>query len=423
MSEYKKIEDGKAEITVRVEGEKWAEAKKKAFNKLLKNLEIKGFRKGQVPTSLASKYINDAQVNAEAVNSVTNETFEEALKEHEVDLIDRASLDIKELDNDKATLVFVCPVKPDVKLGDYKSLKYKEPEVSVSDEELDEEVNKVLERKADLELKEDGEVEDGDTAVIDFEGFKDGVAFEGGKGENYDLVIGSKSFIPGFEEQLIGMKPEEEKDINVTFPENYHVEDLKGKPVVFKVKVHEIKKKVLPTLDDEFIKELKIYDVNTVEEYKNYLKEQSLNRKKNEAENTATEALLDNLDEMCEVNIPKVMIDQEVDSMFQEQAQRLMYQGISMEQYQKIIGQNSEEMKKVLEPMATRRVKTSLVLEAIAKAENVEVSAEDIEKHYDELANMYQMDKEEIKKYVPESNVKVDLKLSKVIDLLKNNKE
>lgn len=423
MSEYKKIEDGKAEITVRVEGEKWAEAKKKAFNKLLKNLEIKGFRKGQVPTSLASKYINDAQVNAEAVNSVTNETFEEALKEHEVDLIDRASLDIKELDNDKATLVFVCPVKPDVKLGDYKSLKYKEPEVSVSDEELDEEVNKVLERKADLELKEDGEVEDGDTAVIDFEGFKDGVAFEGGKGENYDLVIGSKSFIPGFEEQLIGMKPEEEKDINVTFPENYHVEDLKGKPVVFKVKVHEIKKKVLPTLDDEFIKELKIDDVNTVEEYKNYLKEQSLNRKKNEAENTATEALLDNLDEMCEVNIPKVMIDQEVDSMFQEQAQRLMYQGISMEQYQKIIGQNSEEMKKVLEPMATRRVKTSLVLEAIAKAENVEVSAEDIEKHYDELANMYQMDKEEIKKYVPESNVKVDLKLSKVIDLLKNNKE
>ena len=423
MSEYKKIEDGKAEITVTVEGEKWAEAKKKAFNKLLKNLEIKGFRKGQVPTSLANKYINAAQVNAEAVNSVTNETFEEVLKEHEVELIDRASLDVKELNDDKATLVFVCPVKPDVKLGDYKSLKYKELEVSVSDEELNEEINRVLERKADLELKEDGEVEDGDTAVIDFEGFKDGVAFEGGKGENYDLVIGSKSFIPGFEEQLIGMKAEEEKDINVTFPENYHVEDLKGQPVVFKVKVHEIKKKVLPTLDDEFVKDLKIDNVTNVDEYKNYLKEQSLTRKKNEAENTATEALLDNLSEMCEVNIPKVMIDQEVNSMFQEQAQRLMYQGISMEQYQKIIGQNNDEMKKVLEPMATRRVKTSLCLEAVAKAENVEVSAEDIEKHYDELADMYKMDKEEIKKYVPEANVKEDLKLTKTIDLLKNNKE
>ena len=423
MSEYKKIEDGKAEITVTIEGNKWAEAKKKAFNKLLKNLQIKGFRKGQVPTSLANKYINDAQVNAEAVNSVTNETFEEVLKEHEVDLIDRASLDIKELDNDKATLVFVCPIKPDVKLGDYKSLKYEEPKVEVSDEELNEEINKVLERKADLELKEDGTVEEGDTAVIDFEGFKDGVAFEGGKGENYDLVIGSKSFIPGFEEQLIGMKAEEEKDIDVTFPENYHAEELKGKAVVFKVKVHEIKKKVLPILDDEFVKELEIKDVNTVDEYKNYLKEQSLNRKKNEAENTATEALLDNLNEMCEVNIPKVMIDQEVDNMFQEQAQRLMYQGISMEQYQKIIGQNNEEMKKVLEPMATRRVKTSLCLEAVAKAENVEVSAEDIEKHYDELSSMYQMDKEEIKKYVPESNVKEDLKLTKTIDLLKTNKE
>ena len=423
MSEYKKIEDGKAEITVTVEGEKWAEAKKKAFNKLLKNLEIKGFRKGQVPNSLANKYINAAQVNAEAVNSVTNETFEEVLKEHEVELIDRASLDIKELNDDKATLVFSCPIKPDVKLGDYKSLKYKEVEVSVSDEELNDEINRVLERKADLELKEDGEVEEGDTAVIDFEGFKDGVAFEGGKGENYDLVIGSKSFIPGFEEQLIGMKAEEEKDINVSFPENYHVEELKGQPVVFKVKVHEIKKKVLPTLDDEFVKDLKIDNVTNVEEYKNYLKEQSLTRKKNEAENMATEALLDNLSEICEVSIPKVMIDQEVNNMFQEQAQRLMYQGISMEQYQKIIGQNNDEMKKVLEPMATRRVKTSLVLEAVAKAENVEVSAEDIEKHYDELADMYQMDKEEIKKYVPESNVKEDLKLTKTIELLKNNKE
>ncbi|MBQ3419280.1 MAG: trigger factor [Erysipelotrichaceae bacterium] len=420
MSEYKKIEDGKASITVEIAGEKWEEAKNKAFNKLSKNLQIKGFRKGQVPTTLAKKYISEGEINLEAANSLTNSTFEEVLKEHDVELIDRANLDFKELNNDKVVMEFNCPIKPDVKLGDYKSLKYEEPDVSVSDEELDEEINRVLERKADLELKEEGSVESGDTAVIDFEGFKDGVAFEGGKGENYDLVIGSNSFIPGFEDQLIGMKAEEEKEINVTFPENYHVDDLKGAPVVFKVKVHEIKRKVLPTLDDEFVKDLKIDNVNTVDEYKNYLKEQKLNAKKSEAENTATEALLDNLSEMCEVNIPQVMIDTEVDNMFQEQAQRLMYQGISMEQYQKIIGQNNEEMKKVLEPMASRRVKTSLCLEAVGKAENVEISDEDIEKHYDELADMYKMDKEEVKKYVTVKNVKDDLKITKTIEILKN---
>ena len=416
MSEYKKIEDGKAEITVTVEGEDWNKARKKAFDKLSRSLQIKGFRKGQVPASLAAKHISDAEINYEAANSITNTTFEEVLKEHDVELIDRAGLDFKELTNDKVTMCFSCPVKPDVKLGDYKTLKYEVPDVKVEDEEIDEEVKRVLERKADLEVKEDGEVEKGDTVVIDFDGYKDGVAFDGGKGENYDLLIGSNSFIPGFEDQLIGMKAEEEKEINVTF------DDLKGAPAVFKVKVHEIKKKILPELTDDFVKELKIENINTVEEYRNDLKEKRLNAKKTEAENLALESLLDNLSEISEVNIPQVMIEHEVDNMFQDQANRLMYQGISMEQYQQIIGQNNEEMKKVLEPMATRRVKTSLCLDALAKAEKIEVSAEEIEKQYEDLAKMYQMDIEEIKKYVPESNIKDDLSNTKVIDLLKNNK-
>ena len=268
MSEYKKIEDGKAEVLVTVEGDKWVTARKKAFNKLSKSLQIKGFRKGQVPGTLAKKYIGDQQVNYEAASDLCQDEFKAALDEHDVQLIDQASLDYKELTNDKVVYDFTCPIKPDVKLGDYKSLKYEEGDSSISDEEVENDVKALLERKADLELKEDGTVENGDTAVIDFEGFKDGKAFDGGKGENYDLVIGSGSFIPGFEEQLIGMKPEEEKEINVTFPDNYHVEELKNAPVVFKVKVHEIKKKVLPELNDEFIKEQKIDGVNTVDEYK-----------------------------------------------------------------------------------------------------------------------------------------------------------
>lgn len=422
MSEYKKIEDGKGELTVTLDGDKWQEAKKKAFNKLSKNLQIKGFRKGQVPNSLANKYISDKEVQLEAAQNNLQNIFEEALKEHEIELIDRANVDFKEIDENKAIIVFTCPIKPDVKLGDYKALKYEKEEVKVEEAEIDDEINRVLDRKADLELKEDGEVENGDTAVIDFEGFKDGVPFEGGKGENYDLVIGSNSFIPGFEEQLIGMKPEEEKDLNISFPENYHVEDLKGQPVVFKVKVHEIKRKVLPTLDDEFVKELKIDNVNNVQEYRDYLKDQKLKAKENEAENAASEALLDKLNDICEVNIPKVMIDTEVENMFNEQAQRLMYQGITMEQYQKMLGQNADEMKKILEPMATRRVKTSLCLEAVSQEEKVEVSQEEIEKHYDELSDLYKMDKEEIKKYISESNVKQDLRLTKTMDILKNNK-
>ncbi len=422
MSEYKKIEDGKAEITVTVDGEKWSDARKKAFNKLSRSLQLKGFRKGQVPHSLAVKYIKDEEVNYEAANSLTNPVFDEVLKEHDVELIDKAGLELKELDNDKVTMVFSCPIKPDVKLGDYKSLKYEVPEVKVEDEEIENEIKRTLERKADLELKEDGEVESGDTAVIDFEGFKDGVAFEGGKAENCDLVIGSNSFIPGFEDQLIGMKPEEEKEIKVTFPEDYHVDDLKGAEATFKVKVHEIKKKVLPELNDEFVKELKIDNVNTVEEYRNYLKDRALSSKKDEAERNAEETLLDQFTALCEVNIPQAMTDAEVDRLFQDQAQRLMYQGMSMEQYQKILGQNTDEMKKVLEPMALRRVKTSLCLEALAAEEKLEAGYDDIAKHYEEMADMYKMDIEEIKKYVSEDNVREDLRLTKAIDFLKNNK-
>lgn len=419
MAEYKKIEDGKAELTCAIKGEKWEAATKKAFDKLVKKLDIKGFRKGQVPASLAKKYITDEACWYEAASELSNEAFKEALDEHHVDLIDQASMDLKEIGAEGVTIVFNCPVKPDVTLGDYKALKYELEEVTVTDEEVENEINKILERKGDLELKEDGAVEDGDTVVIDFEGFKDEVAFDGGKADNYELVIGSHSFIPGFEEQVIGMKSEETKDINVTFPEDYHVEELKGAPVVFKVTVHEIKKKVLPTLDDEFVKELKIKNVETVDAYKEHVKESILAGKKAEAERKADEKLLKALCDEATINIPSVMIEKETEAMLNDQAARLQYQGIPFDQYLKIIGQTREDIKKQLEESATARIKTTLCLEEIAKLENLEASDEDIEKYYDDMAKGYGMDVAEVKKYVPKENIIDDVKLQKAVDFLK----
>ncbi len=422
MADYKKIEDGKVELTSEVNGEKWKEALKKAFDKLSKKLEIKGFRKGQVPASLAKKYITDEATWYEAANELSNDAFKEALEEHNVELIDQASMDLKEINAEGVKMVFACPVKPDVKLGDYKSLKYEVEKVEVSDEDVQNSINSTLEKKADLELKEDGSVEDGDITVIDFEGFKDGVAFDGGKAENYELTIGSHSFIPGFEEAMIGMKAEETKDINVTFPEDYHVEDLKGAPVVFKVTVHEIKKKVLPELNDEFVSELKIDGVNTVDEYKEYVKKDLIDSRTKAAENKAEQDIVKKFADCCEVNIPESMIDREAEQLMNEQAQRLAYQGISFDQYLKMLNMSKEDVKKEFVPTAKERVKTTLCLEELAKAEKVDPSEDDINKYYEDMSKAYGMEVDEVKKYVPVDTVTNDVKLQKALDSLKNNK-
>ncbi len=422
MADYKKIEDGKVELTSEVNGEKWKEALKKAFDKLSKKLEIKGFRKGQVPASLAKKYITDEATWYEAANELSNDAFKEALEEHNVELIDQASMDLKEINAEGVKMVFACPVKPDVKLGDYKSLKYEVEKVEVSDEDVQNSINSTLEKKADLELKEDGSVEDGDITVIDFEGFKDGVAFDGGKAENYELTIGSHSFIPGFEEAMIGMKTEETKDINVTFPEDYHVEDLKGAPVVFKVTVHEIKKKVLPELNDEFVSELKIDGVNTVDEYKEYVKKDLIDSRTKAAENKAEQDIVKKFADCCEVNIPESMIDREAEQLMNEQAQRLAYQGISFDQYLKMLNMSKEDVKKEFVPTAKERVKTTLCLEELAKAEKVDPSEDDINKYYEDMSKAYGMEVDEVKKYVPVDTVTNDVKLQKALDSLKNNK-
>ena len=419
MSEYKKVENSKVELKCTLEGEKWTNAQKASFKKLAAKVEVKGFRKGQAPKNLVEKYVPHQEVLLEAAESLAQEALTDAIKEHNVELIDRPQLKLDDINDDKCVLVFDCTVTPDVKLGDYKKIEYKLDEVKVEDKDVDDDIAKLLDRKADLELKEDGAVEDGDTAVIDFEGFVDGVAFDGGKGENYDLVIGSHSFIPGFEEQLIGMKAEEEKEINVTFPEDYQAENLKGKEAMFKVTVHEIKKKVLPLLDDEFVKEQKIKDVNTVEELKAYTKKYLTDEKLRQATNKAEEELMDKLAEITEVEIPEIMIKSEIDAMVQNYEQRMNQQGITLAKFMELTGQTMDQLRDSMKDDAIKRIKINLALTEIAKNEKVEVNDEDINAEYTKMAEIYGMEVDEIKKYIPAENIKDDLKLQKTLDSLK----
>ena len=419
MSEIKKVENAKVEITSVVDGEKWAEAYNKAFNKLAAKTSIDGFRKGKAPKNILKKVINPQSVCDEAVDEIAQSVLEEAIKEHGVELIDRPELNLGTVNETSCTFIFTCPVPPDVELGDYKNLGYHVEEVSVTDGDVEAELDKLKEQKAELEIKEEGELENGDISVIDYEGFKDGVPFEGGKGENFELTIGSGQFIPGFEEQLIGMKTEEEKEINVTFPENYHVEELKGQPVIFKVKLHEIKKKVLPELDEELIKDLKIENVNTLDELKEYYRANLLKSRKDWAENKALDEALNKLVEEATVEIPEVMINSMCDNMINEYGQQFMAQGLSMEQFRSMFGENVDGLRNAFRPEAEKRVKTNLCLNKLAELENLNVGAEDLEKYYSDLAETYSMPVEDVKKYIPESNAKEDLKVRKALDFIR----
>ena len=419
MSEIKKVENAKVEITSVVDGEKWAEAYNKAFNKLAAKTSIDGFRKGKAPKNILKKVINPQSVCYEAVDEIAQSVLEEAIKEHNIELIDRPELNLGTVNETSCTFIFTCPVPPDVELGDYKNLGYHVEEVSVTDGDVEAELDKLKEQKAELEIKEEGELENGDISVIDYEGFKDGVPFEGGKGENFELTIGSGQFIPGFEEQLIGMKTEEEKEINVTFPENYHVEELKGQPVIFKVKLHEIKKKVLPELDEELIKDLKIENVNTLDELKEYYRANLLKSRKDWAENKALDEAINKLVEEAKVEIPEVMINSMCDNMINEYGQQFMAQGLSMEQFRSMFGENVDGLRNAFRPEAEKRVKTNLCLNKLAELENLNVGAEDLEKYYSDLAETYSMPVEDVKKYIPESNAKEDLKVRKALDFIR----
>ena len=419
MSEFIKNESGKADIISTIEGEKWQNAKEHAFNKLAKNVAIKGFRKGQAPKNLLKKYISDGEVLLNACEDLAQEALISAIDEHKVDLIARPELKIDEINEDKCVMRFSCQIKPDVNLGEYKGLGFKVEDVEVSKEEIDEEINRLLERKADLELKEDGEVEDGDTAVIDYEGFVDNVAFAGGKDENYELEIGSNTFIPGFEEQIIGMKVNEEKDIFVKFPDNY-TEELKGKDAVFKVKVNDIKEKVERKFDKELFEDLAIDGIDSKEKLEKYVEQEILTRKEMDNENKYVDELLETVSKNVDVDIPEEMVEEEINRMISRYDEQLKMQGMSIDMYYQFTNQTEKDLRNQMEKEAYNHVLYRLMLEELIEIEKVDIKDEEVSKEIEEASKKYKMKKEDfIKSFGGKEMIKYDLEIRKVIELLK----
>lgn len=415
-------ENSTGSLKVSVDSEIWKRAQEKALNTLIKDVEIQGFRKGHVPKELARKRVSEQTVMLEAANTLTNDAYVAGISEHQLEPVAQPEVDIDAMSADELTLSFTIVVKPEVELGEYKGIAVVSEDVTVSEEDIVSELSKLQEEQAELSLKEDGAVVDGDTVIIDFEGFKEDVAFEGGKGENYSLVIGSNSFIPGFEEALIGMKPEEERDIELTFPEDYQVEELKGQPVVFKVKVHEVKEKVLPELDDVFVLLLDNEDVKTLDELKASIRERLETSRRETEENRVSDELIKAVTDNATVAIPEPMVEDELDQMFQEFTQRLAQQGMNFELYSQYFGQNEAELRDTMREDAQRRVRTRLVLEKVAAVEELAAEDSEVEDEYQRIAEMYNLEVEKVKELASQDAIRYDVLLRKAVELVKSTR-
>ncbi|SDH76538.1 trigger factor [Alteribacillus bidgolensis] len=419
---WEKQEGNQGVLTVDVESDKFDNALDQAFQKVRKQVNVPGFRKGKVPRKIFEQRFGVEALYQDAIDIILPEAYAQAVEEAGIDPVDRPEIDVEQV-NKGENFVFkaTVTVKPEVQLGEYKGLEVEEYDTSVSDEEVEEELKQLQEKQAELVVVEDGEVQDGDTVVLDFEGFVDGEAFEGGQAENYSLEIGSGQFIPGFEEQLVGTKAGEEKDVTVTFPEEYHSEDLAGKEATFKVKVHDIKRKELPELDDEFAKDVD-EDVETVDDLKKKQEEKLKHDKEHAKEHHERDTVVEKASENASIDIPDAMISTEMDRMMQEFDQRLQAQGMSLDMYYQVAGTDEEGMKEQFKPEAEKRVKMNLTLEAIADAENIEATDEDAEKELEKMAETYQRDKEEIRSLLAMQGgtdaLKGDLRIQKAIDML-----
>lgn len=417
---WEKQEGNEGVLTFEVSAEEFDKALDQAFNKVKKDVQIPGFRKGKIPRGLFEKRFGVEALYQDAVDIVLPSAYMQAVAEAEIEPVDQPDIDIESIGKGEP-LVFTAKVtvKPEVKLGEYKGLEVEDEEVEVTDEDVMHDLEHQREHHAELVVKEDGEVENGDTVVIDFEGFVDGEPFDGGKAENHSLEIGSGQFIPGFEEQLIGKKPGEEVEVAVTFPEDYHAEELAGKEATFKVTIHEVKYKELPQLDDEFAKDLDD-EVDTLEELKAKKKEQLLEKRTEEADNKKRETLIEKASENSEIAIPDAMVESELDQMVQEFEQRLQMQGMTLEMYSQFSGQDKDALKEQMREDAKKRVKTNLTLDAIAETEELEATDEDVEAELDKMAEMYGAEKEQIRQMLGGNAeaLKSDLKKRKAIDFL-----
>ncbi len=420
---WEKQEGNQGLLTIEVSAEEVNKALDKAFKKIVVKINEPGFRKGKMPRPLFEKKYGVEALYQDALEIIIPDAYSNAIDEAGIEPVDYPEIaGTENFEKGKDfTFTATVTVKPEPKLGEYKGLEVTKLSTEVTDEEVEEQIQAQLARKAELEIKEDGAVEEGDTAVIDFEGFLGEEAFEGGKGEDYALEIGSGSFIPGFEEQLVGVKAGESKDVVVTFPEEYHATELAGKEATFKVTVKEIKTKVLPELNDEFAKEIDP-EVDSVDALRAKIKEQTAEQKKAESEGTLRDELVEKAAENAEMEIPQGMINTELDRMVQEFGQRLQMQGMNLELYFQFSGQNEEALRAQMTPDAENRVRVALTLEAIAKAENVQVTEEDITTELDAMAAQFGMTVDQIKTALGGTAIlENDIKTKKTVELLVEN--
>lgn len=418
--QVEKLEKNMAKLTVEVSAEDFKAAIKKAFNKNKNRFSIPGFRKGKAPQAMIEKMYGEGVFYEDAADEAINASYAEAMKESGLEIVSRPEVTIEKIGKDEPFVYSaLVAVKPEVTLGQHKGVEVEKADASVSAEDVEAELKKVQEQNARLLTVEDRGVEDGDQTVIDFEGFVDGKGFEGGKAEDYPLIIGSHSFIDTFEEQLIGKKIGEECEVNVTFPTEYHAAELAGKPATFKVTVKEIKVKELPELNDEFASEVSEFD--TLDEYKKDVEKKLAEKKEIEANSKNEDAVVAKVVENASMEIPEKMIDAQAENMVQDMARRMQSQGLSLDMYLKYTGMTVEQMKEQARPDAEKRIRTRLVLEAVAKAENIQISDEKVDEEVAKMAEAYKMEVEKLKSYMSESDVKQmkeDLAVQQAVDLL-----
>ena len=409
------------EIKVKVEGKKWEEALEKAYKKASSNFQVDGFRKGKAPKSVFLKKYTQDRLNFDAADICLDDAYTDMFKKaKDLEIIAQPQITLSNISEKGVEYLFTLTLKPEVKLGKYKGLGVKKDKVTVTKEEVEHEIEHLRSHYTENVVKESGNVESGDIAVIDFEGFKDGVAFAGGKGENYSLEIGSNTFIPGFEDQVIGMAVGEEKDINVTFPKDYHAEDLKGAKVVFKVKVNEIKVKRVPELDADFFEDLGMEGIDSKESLEKQVKENIKVRKDNDAENKYIDELLDAAGKNVKVEIPEVMINEELDRMVKQYEETLKMQGLSLEQFYQFTNSDESKLRDQMKEEANKRITYRLMLEEIAKAEKIEITDAAAKKEAKEMATKYQMKEDEfLKAFGGLDMMKYDMKMRKAIEVLK----
>ena len=417
------VEKNLSKLTFEVSAEEFEKAIDRAYNKNKAKFEVPGFRKGKVPKAIVIKYYTKAVFYDDALNDVLPDAYEAALKESGLDVVARPEFDVEDI-NEGAPVVLTALVttRPEVKLGEYKGIKVDKVDYTVTDEDVDKEIETVQSRNARMISIDDRAVESGDTAVIDFEGFVDGVAFAGGKGEGYELEIGSNTFIPGFEDQLIGAKIDDLVDVNVTFPEEYHAEELKGKAAIFKVKVNEIKVRELREIDDDFASEVSEFE--TLAEYKADVKAKLEEKAKEKAEIEIQNAVIEKAVENAEFDLPEAMVENQVENMINDMAQNLAYQGMNIDMYLQYTGQTIDQMKEAYREPATKQVSAGLVIDAIAKAEGIAVEPEELEMNLVDMSKKYNMEIDKLKELISEpelENIKKEMVFTKTVEMLANN--